>query len=497
MSTDEGTFLFAGNDSENNLEWATGDGVERGPVEKTFRPYDPHQLLLMPPSLDEWLPENHLARFVSELVDETLDLRPVYAAYTEGRGYPPFDPRMMVKLLIYGYSTGRRSSRGIEKRCMDDVAFRYLAGGEAPDYRSIARFRRRHLTALAGFFLQALGLCRKAGMVKLGDVAVDGTKLRANASRHKAMSYGRMVTREQELTAEVDAILAEAERIDAEEDARLGADNRGDALQGELARRETRLAVIRRAKKELEDEAREAAARKAEAKASADGLDEGAVEEAVTMARAKAVPASKAQRSFTDSESRIMKTSDGSFHRCFNGQAVVDAEHQVIVAADLGTCAADVESLVPMLDKVVENCGSVPEHYIADAGYCSDENLGVMAERETDAYIATGRQKHTAVADEIPVTDAVVELTLKEQMAKKLQTDVGKKVYSRRKVIVEPVFGQMATLQVMRNMLLRGKEAARAEWLLLCACHDLRKLFNFETAHQTMRDDRRGFVEAI
>src|SRR5690349_3671017 len=184
------------------------------PVAKTFRPYDPHQILLLPPSLDEWLPERHLARFVSELVDEALDLSAIRAGYVEERGYPPYDPRLMVKVLIYGYCTGQRSSRVIEKRCHDDVAFRYLAAGAAPDFRSIARFRRRHLEALAGLFLQALRLCQKAGMVRLGRVALDGTKLRANASRHKAMSYKRMVEREKQLEVEIDALLAEAERQD-------------------------------------------------------------------------------------------------------------------------------------------------------------------------------------------------------------------------------------------------------------------------------------------
>lgn len=464
-----------------------GGEPERGGVDKTFRPYQQNQLLLLPPSLDEWLPENHLARFVSELVDETLDLSGVYASYTERRGYPPFDPKLMVKLLIYGYSTGRRSSRGIEKRCVDDVAFRYLAGGARPDYRSIARFRRRHLKALKGFFLQALNLCRQAGMVRLGQVAVDGTKLRANASRRKAMSYGRMVTREKQLAAEIVALLADAERVDAEEDARLGKDNRDEDLPGEMARRETRLARIRKAKAELEEEAREAAAEKAREKAKKQGKTDAEIEEAADSAAATAVPADKAQRNFTDAESRIMKTSDGSFHQCYNGQAAVDSEHQVIVAADLGTCAADAPSLIPMLDAVIENCDAAPGAYIADAGYNSEDNLEEVGERGVNAYIATGRQKHHEDAATPPVGRIPGSLTLRERMARKLRTSQGRKVYARRKVIVEPVFGQMGTRQAMRHLLLRGEEAGAAEWLLTCGCHDLLKLFGFLSAHPEAR----------
>jgi len=278
---------------------------EPGPVEKSFRPYDPNQVLLLPPSLEEWLPERHLARFVSELVEEALNLSAIRAAYTEERGYPPYDPRLMVKLLIYGYCTGQRSSRVIEKRCWDDVGFRYLAAGAAPDYRSIARFRRRHLEALAGLFLQALQLCQQAGMVRLGKVALDGTKLRANASRHKAMSYQRMVEREKQLEAEIDAMLAEAERVDRAEDERFGPDGRDDDLPEELNRRVDRLLKIQEAKQALEEEARRAAAEKAAERAQAQDLDEQAKEAKVEAAASKAVPKPKAQRNFTDPDARI------------------------------------------------------------------------------------------------------------------------------------------------------------------------------------------------
>jgi transposase len=456
---------------------APASEVERDPVAKTFRPYDPNQILLLPPSLEEWLPEGHLARFVSELVEEALDLSAIRAAYTEERGYPPYDPRLMLKLLIYGYCTGQRSSRGIERRCLDDVAFRYLAAGAAPDYRSIARFRRRHERALAGLFLQALKLCQKAGMVRLGKVALDGTKLRANASRHKAMSYQRMVEREAQLEKEIEAMLAEAERVDAAEDESFGPDGRDDDLPEELNRRADRLRKIREAKQALEEEARQAAADRASERAAGKDQDEKAIEVAMEAAESKAEPKPKAQRNFTDPDSRIMKMSDGSFHQCYNGQAVVDAEHQVIVAADLTQCAADAPSLMPMLEMTTANCGKPPDQLLADAGYCSEESLQILSQSEVDVLIATGRWKHGQPPPPAPRGRIPANATARERMARKTRTKKGRAAYARRKAIVEPVFGQMTILQGARHLLLRGREAVTAEWLLLCACHNLRKLF--------------------
>jgi len=450
---------------------------ERAPVAKTFRPYDPHQVLLLPPSLDEWLPEGHLARFVSELVEEALDLSAIRAVYTEERGYPPYDPRLMVKLLIYGYCTGQRSSRVIEKRCHDDVAFRYLAAGAAPDYRSIARFRRRHLEVLAGLFLQALRLCQKAGMVRLGKVALDGIKLRANASRHKAMSYRRMVEREAQLEAEIDRMLAEAERQDAAEDERFGPDGRDDDLPEELNRRVDRLLKIREAKQALEEEARRAAAEKAAERADAQDLDEQAKAAKVEAAASKAVPRPKAQRNFTDPDARIMKMPDGAFHECYNGQVMVDEAYQVIVAADTTQCAADALSLLPMLEQHDANCGRLPGQLLADAGYCAEESLQSLAEMNVDALIATGRWPHGQPPPPAPRGRIPANATARERMARKTRTKKGRADYARRKAIVEPVFGQMTILQGARHLLLRGQQAARAEWRLLCACHNLRKLF--------------------
>ncbi|MDN5933194.1 MAG: IS1182 family transposase [Pseudonocardia sp.] len=454
--------------------------VAKGAVDKTFRAFDPDQALLLPPSLDDWLPAEHLARFIAELVDEHLDLSRIHASYTKAKGAPPYDPRLMVRILLYGYTTGVRSSRQLEAACQDVVAFRWLAAGQGPDFRSIARFRKRHLSALGHLFVQALALCQAAGMVTLGRVALDGTKLRANASRRKAMSYARMSEKEKVLAHEVSELLARAEAVDAAEDARFGKDLRGDELPQELRRRESRLAKIREAKQALEDEARERAEAAARAKGAAKGQDEAATTQQVADAVAAAVPKPKAQRNFTDPQSRIMKTSDGSFHQCFNGQAVVDQAHQVIVAAEVTDCAADVANLIPMTEQSIANTGRAPQEMLADAGYCSADNLAQAADLSattgTEFFIATGRTKHDAPLPATPRGRIRKDATPRERMARKLTTKKGRAAYARRKVIVEPVFGQMATLQNAKHLLLRGIDGARAEWLLLAACHNLRKL---------------------
>jgi transposase len=451
-----------------------------GPVDKTFRAFDPDQQLLFPPSLDEWLPADHLARFIAELVDEHLDLSRIMASFTEGRGAPPYDPRLMVRVLLYGYCVGVRSSRKLEAACTDVVAFRWLAGGSGPDYRSIARFRRRHLSALGQLFVQALALCQAAGMVRLGRVALDGTKLRANASRRKAMSYARMSEKEKILAQEVSDLLAEAEAIDKAEDTRFGKNRRGDELPAELARREDRLVKIREAKAALEAEAAQRAAAAARERSEGRGEDEQSIEATVQAAAAAAVPKPKAQRNFTDPDSRIMKTSDGSFHQCFNAQAVVDDCHQIIIATDVNNCAADGATLIPMCEQATVNVGTAPGQILADAGYCSADNLE-RAAQFTDSYgseffIATGRASHDDPAPVAPRGPIPKNATRKQRMARKLRTKPGRAAYARRKVIVEPVFGQMATLQNAKQLLLRGIDGARGEWLLLSACHNLRKL---------------------
>lgn len=449
-------------------------------MDKTFRVFDPEQGLLLPPSLDDWLPAEHLARFIAELVDEHLDLSRIHAAYTEVRGGPPYDPRLMVRILLYGYTTGVRSSRKLEAACEDVVAFRWLAAGSAPDYRAIARFRKRHLSALGHLFVAALALCQAAGMVRLGRVALDGTKVRANASKRKAMSYARMTEKEKILAAEVSALLAEAERIDKAEDTQFGKDRRGDELPAELARRETRLVKIREAKAALEHQAAEAARDDAERKSRQRGDDDDTTTGNGAAAAQQAVPKPKAQRNFTDPDSRIMLTGDGAFHQCYNAAAVVDADHQIIVATELGTNASDVATLMPMVEHTVTNTGVAPGQVLADAGYSSTANLDDAAEFTatygTEFFIAPGRRRRDDPAPVTPRGRIPADATAKQRMARKLATIKGQQVYARRKAIVEPVFGQMSTLQNAKHLLLRGFDQARGEWLLLAACHNLRKL---------------------
>jgi transposase len=464
-----------------------GGGVERAPVGvgKTFRAYDPEQVLLMAPVLSEWIPEGDLAHFVSDLVESgTLDLRAIYDSYEEECGFPPYDPRLLVKLLVYGYANGVMSSRKLERATYRDVAVRMLCANQHPDYRSIARFRKRHLEALGELFVQALRLCRRAELVGLGSLALDGTKLRANASRHKAMSYERMVRTETRLEAEiaeiranVEALFAEAERVDAEEDERFGPDRRGDELPQELKRRESRLARIKEAKAALEAEAREAeTARRAELEA------QGKKPRAPRDGRDPFAPKPTAQRNFTDPESKIMKTSDGSYHQCYSGQAIVDSVAQVIVVAELSDQAADQCQLEPALAQLDENLEAIdaelPEDAVltADGGYFSDENVTTCAQHNLDPYIATGRFKHDEPPPPPPRGPIPKDATPKQRMARKTRTKKGRKIYSRRKTIVEPVFGQIDTVQDGLRVLIRGKQAARAQWRLECAIHNLLKL---------------------
>jgi transposase len=460
---------------------------------KTFRRFEPDQILLMPPSLDEWLPEGHLARFVAELVDEVLDLGPILATYKEARGYPPYDPRLMVRLLVYGYSVGVRSSRAIERKCVDDVAFRFLAADCAPDFRSIARFRRRHLDALADLFLQSLRLAQRLGMVKLGRVALDGTKLHANASRHKAMSHQRLVAKEEQLEAEVAeleatvaGLLADAEAVDAAEDARYGVDGKDADLPAELDRREKRLARLQAARAQIEAEAADKARQQAEdterrRQDRAGSADEATIAEAGQAAADKARPKPKAQANFTDPQSRIMKTSTGAYAQAYNAQAVVDDTHQIITAADITTCASDALSYTPMLDQCAANTGTHPAQALLDAGYCSEANLAAAAERHaahgTETFMATGRLPHDEPVPPAPRGRIPADATPKQRMARKLRTKPGRAAYRRRKAIVEPVFGQIITRQNGRTLLLRGEHAARSEWRLLAACHNLLKVF--------------------
>lgn len=424
-------------------------------VAKKFRPYVPEQTLLLPPALEDWVPEGHLARFISDVVD-SLDLSEIEEAYTEERGYPPYHPAMMVKVLLYGYCTGTYSSRRLAALTIDSVACRYLAAGNEPDFRTVNEFRRRHGDALGAVFVAVLLLCQKAGLVKLGRVAVDGTKLKANASKHKAMSYDRMVAKEAELESEVRRMLQEAERIDREEDRTYGKERRGDELPEELARRESRLKKIREAKEALEAEAKE--------KAKAEGKPTKG-----------AKPEPKAQRNFTDPESKIMKGSDG-FIQGYNAQVAVDERSQVIVAQHVTTKANDVEQLQEVVEKIEENLNERPKVVLADAGYYSDANNEYLREQGIEGYLATGRQKHGQPIERSARGRIPQGLSLRDRMRRKLQTLAGQKNYARRKAIVEPVFGQIKQGRGFRQFLRRGLDRVAQEWTLLCLAHNLLKL---------------------
>jgi len=451
---------------------------------KTFKPYTPDQLLLLPPALQDWLPEDHLAYFISDVVDHALDLTPILAAYAtgDGRGQPPYHPALLVKLLVYAYCLGKPSSRQIERATYEEVPYRVLAANQHPDHDTLAAFRQTHLPPLARLFLQVLHLCQRAGLVKLGHVALDGTKILANASKHKAMSYGRMPEAERKLEQEIAALLAEAQRVDAAEDARYGKGRRGNELPAELARRASRLAKIHAAKAALEAEARAAAA---DAAAVAQAKRAARERQAESTGRppkgrppavpdpTQAIPKPKAQRNFTDPESRIMQ--DGatkSFVQAYNAQAAVDGTAQVIVAAAVTQEANDKRQLVPMLTQVEPNCGARPTAASGDAGYFSAAAVTDPALAAIELYVPPDRQKHGEVLP--PPTDTG---TVSEAMRAKLQTAAGHAIYALRKAIVEPVFGQIKDGRGFRRFSFRGHRKVSAEWLLICLTHNLLKLF--------------------
>lgn len=454
-----------------------------------FRECTLDQPLLLAPSLQEWLPENHLARFIAE-VTEQLDLAKIYAGYVrrDGRGQVGYHPLLLTRLLLYGYAVGVSSSRGIERKTYEDVAFRYLAADQHPDHDTIATFRQEHLGTLAGLFTQALQLCQKAGLVKLGHVAIDGSKLQANASKHKAMSYGRMSETEQRLRAEVEELLRRAQETDAAEDLQYGKGKRGDELPEELARRESRLKKIQEAKAALEAEAREEAEKK---KAAAEGkVAERRAQEARTGKKpggrdpqipdpGKATPEEKAQRNFTDPESRIMPDGShkGSFVQAFNAQIAVDSAAQIIVAAELTQESNDKRQLAPMLQQVERNTGSKPVAASADTGYFSTEQVTDERVQGIDLYVAVGKQKHGEGKGEDSEASPVPEDGERTRMKQKLQTEQGKAIYKMRKAIVEPVFGQIKEWRRFRRFSLRTLEKAAAEWKLICLTHNLLKLF--------------------
>ena len=448
-------------------------------MSKVFRPWDVNQPLLLPPSVQELVRPGHVAHFVRELVREQLDLSAIMEQYSEERGYPPYHPAMMTALLLYAYSQGVYSSRRIARACEQRVDFMAVTARQTPDFRTISEFRKRHLKALGALFGQVLVLCQKVGLAKLGHVALDGTKMRANASKHKAMSYGRMKQREPELAAEVDKWFAEAAARDAAEDDELGEEHRGDELPKWVVNKQRRLKKMREAMAALEAEAQQAAEAREAAQEDSEAPSEGGSESSKgSSAGGKAKPPSKAppdkaQRNFTDPDSRIMKSSQG-FEQCYNGQAAVDADSQVIVAEGLTNAGNDKQQLAPMVDEIQKQTGRVPRELSADSGYCSEQNLEELDERRIRSYIATGRQKHGQAS--ATGRDGKRGGPRVQAMATRLRRGGRRSRYRLRKQTVEPVFGQIKAARGFRQFLLRGLEKVEHEWRLICTAHNLLKL---------------------
>jgi transposase len=439
-------------------------------MSKHFRPWKIDETHLLPPSVGDYVAEDHLSRLIVSLVRESLDLSEIAGSYTSELGQPPFEPQMMTGLLLHSYASGLYSSRRIARATVERADFMMIVAGDPPDFRTISDFRKRHLKALAALFVQVLKLAEKAGLVKLGHVALDGTKIKANASKHKAMSYERMKKREAELQAEVDRWLVAAEAADAEED-KLYDQKRGDEMPDWVADKQRRLGKIREAKAELEAEAKAAAAKETRRREEAEKkrVAEGRKKNGKTPTPPKQEPEGKTQRNFTDPESRVLLTKDG-YIQGYNAQAAVDAEAQIIVAHGLTQSMSDQDQLVALVDGIKKNLGRKPKEASADAGYCSEANLGALADRGIGAYIATGRAKHPAQAERkrrSPLTQA---------MRGKLKRAGWRSRYRLRKQVVEPVFGQIKQARGFRQFLLRGFDKVKAEWALICTAHNLGKL---------------------
>src|SRR5215472_8082354 len=453
-------------------------------MSKTFRAWKIDDALLLPVAVRDFVDEKHVATFVLNVVNDDLDLAKIMACYSSEKGQPPFHPVMMTALLLYGYCSGIYSSRRIAKACGERVDFMSIVGLDVPDFRTISDFRKRHLKALSDLFKQALLLCERAGLVKLGHVALDGTKVKANASKHKAMSYGRMAERATELEAEVAGWLSAAEAADAEEDKLHGHDKRGDEMPDWVVDKQRRAEKIRQAKAELEAEAAAKAELKERAAAEAKREAEGRRKGGRKAAPPSPTPDAKAQKNFTDPQSRIMKSKDG-FVQAYNAQIAVDAEAQIIVAQDVTQSASDCAQLLPMTDAVEANLGRKPEQASADAGYCSEENLAGLEGRSIDGYVATGRARDAVAgtakdeADRAPSATQPAETpTRVETMRAKIKAGGHDSPYRLRKQLPEPVFGQIKQARGFRQFLLRSFEKVRAEWALVCTAHNLLKLAN-------------------
>src|SRR5882672_11453610 len=453
-------------------------------MSKTFRAWKIDEPLFLPPTVGDFVAKDHLARFVLSLVKDELDLVEITGTYGSERGQPPYDPTMMTALLLYSYSCGIYSSRRIAKACRERVDFMSIVALDPPDFRTISEFRKRHLKALGKLFGQILQLCEKAGLVKLGHVALDGTKIKANASKHKAMSYERMEKRAAELEAEVVKWLSAAAAADAAEDKLHGRDQTGEEMPDWVADKKRRAERIRQAKAELEAEAKAAA--EAKLKAAAEAAEKREAEGRRKGGRKAAPPSTepdaKAQKNFTDPDSRIMKSKDG-FVQAYNAQAAVDGEAQIIVAHDVTQSAVDCGQLVPMTDAIESNLGRRPAQLSADAGYCSEANLEALENRNIDAYVATGRARDAVAGmakDKAPAAPPSPEPAAKptrvEAMRAKIKAGGHTSPYRLRKQLPEPVFGQIKQARGFRQFLMRGIEKVRAEWAIVCTAHNLLKL---------------------
>lgn len=434
-------------------------------MSKTFRPWKTEEIWLLPPSVSDFVPAGHPAHLIRDLVSEELDLSAILNAYTELKGYPPYHPSMMVALLLYAYSNGVYSSRRIARACEERLDFQAVTALNQPDFRTISEFRRRHLAALAGLFTQILTVCRRAGLASLNHVAADGTKIKANASKHKAMSYGRMEKAEAELAHEVADWLAQAKEADLAEDALHGSDRRGDEPPDWMRDKQARLARIRAAKAALEAEAKEAEARKA--KPDPGDSDHTKRGRGRPAQHPPGLPKPTAQRNFTDPESRIMKGRD-DFIQGYNAQAAVDADAQIILSHRLTNNASDQDALIPLLDGVKANTEMTPDELSADSGFCSEANLAELIARGVRGYVAPGRAGKPG--------DGTKGGTLVQAMRTRIKRGGHRTRYRLRKITVEPVFGHIKSARGFRQFLLRGIEKVKGEWAMLCIAHNLKKL---------------------
>jgi transposase len=448
-------------------------------MSKTYRLWNPNQQYLLPPSVQDWLPENDLVYFVLEVASE-LDISAITQKYEqEERGFPPYNPRMMMALLFYAYCRGIYSSRKIMAACEERLTFKVVVGDDIPNWRTISDFRKLHIKELSALFIQILQLCQAAGLVKLGHIALDSTKVKANASRHKAMSYGRIKQEERRLKEEIDQLLSSAEAADQQEDQQYGTDCRGDELPQELARRQSRLARIQEAKKALEAEAKAAAEQVQKQREGECSQNDDQPKRSRKPRAVSDIPDNKKQYNFTDPESKIMKVSNKGWDQCGSAQAAVDSKDQIIVACDVTDETNDKQQFESMLVKSQENVGEdkTIKAASADSSYYSESNVKYAEGKKIDAYIATGKIKHTDPVPECPRGRIPKDLTVKQKMARKLRTKKGRETYSKRKSIVEPVFGQIKRARGFVQFSLRGLAKMRGEWALVCLTHNLLKLF--------------------